>query len=82
MRTASLQRAGRARRQELNVEVCESVPNEGLCFRNTRLLRQLDEAAVGVAHVGGATPREVARPVQRDARRGQRGGVLVEAFER
>ena len=57
------------------------MPNEGLCFRNTRLLRQLDEAAVGVAHVGGATPREVARPVQRDARRGQRGGVLVEAFE-
>ena len=40
--------------------------------------RQLDEAAVGVAHVGGAAPREVSRSVDGDACAGHRGSVLFE----
>ena len=46
-----------------------------------RALRQLDEAAVWVAQIGGAAPGEVAWAVDADPSGGERGCVIVEAAD-
>jgi len=67
--------------KELNAGVPKACRRRACVSDTQALLRELDEAAVGVAHVGGSAPREVARAVDRHARRRQGGGKIVETFD-